>query len=62
MEYLSSKVIWRYVMVAFLLLVENRRLPYPRSPLLSSLVLHLVYESATHNKAMHLTVAFGARR
>src|SRR5438034_10597482 len=53
--YLSAKVIWRYVMAGFFLLVENRRLPSARSPFSLGTLLHLLYESALPNKRLKLT-------
>src|SRR5438552_11744553 len=50
--YLSAKVIWRYVMAGFFLLVENRRLPSARSPFSLGNLLHLLYESALPNKRL----------
>lgn len=55
--YLSAAVIWRYIMAGFLLLAENRSLAYPRSPFYLSQVLHLLYESAWPNEALHLSSA-----
>src|SRR5207249_1588241 len=52
--YLSAKVIWRYVMAGFFLLVENRRLPSARSPFSLGTLLHLLYESAPPNKRLKL--------
>src|SRR5207247_6307948 len=52
--YLSAKVIWRYVMAGFFLLVENRRLPSARSPFSLGTLLHLLYESALPNKRLKL--------
>ena len=55
--YLSSAVIWRYGMVGFLLLEENRSLAYPRSPFSFLKVLHLECEFAVNNKEKTVTRA-----
>src|SRR5437867_7393805 len=55
--YLSAKVIWRYVMAGFFLLVENRRLPSARSPFSLGTLLHLLYESARLKKRLKLAGA-----
>src|SRR6185436_10828220 len=54
--YLSSEVIWRYVIDGSLVLADERLSNYSRSPLLGGAVLHLVYESTPPNKQSQRTV------
>jgi hypothetical protein len=52
--YLSAKVIWRYVMAGFFLLVETEDYRLPGHLSLWDTVLHLLYESALPNKRLKL--------
>ena len=52
--YLSAKVIWWYVIVSFLLLVETEAYGIARSPSSLGDVLHLLYECARPNKRLKL--------
>jgi hypothetical protein len=49
-------------MVAFLLLVETEDYHVPDHLSRGETVLHLLYESARPNKALHLTARFARRR